>query len=424
MTGSPAERYDALPTMEGISLTRGQPPDEVFEAAIPMLGLLADDRCVTPEGEDCLNYPGGWQGLRSARDLFGQMLGVPDPQSQMIVGNNSSLELLWKLWNELIFGGWGEHSPWAASDQLIRIVCPIPGYDRHFAQLAELDRRLRAIGKPGLEMLPIPMQEDGPDLPALEEAVSDPRVKAMLWVATFSNPTGTTSSVEVLEKLARVETAAPDFRLIDDDAYIAHYLSGAPDKPNSIVALCEAAGNPERAFQFGSTAKMTFAGSGVGFLASGPENTQFFAKRLGIQSIGPAKVTQYAHVRFFSDYDGLRQHMTRLGEMLAPKFAAANEVLLEELGEEGDWATWTVPRGGYFMLLKTATSGAVSRAVELAAAKGVPLTPAGSTHPHKHDPNDEYLRLAVTRLSDLEDVRRAVRIAAVSIQCAVAEKRA
>jgi DNA-binding transcriptional MocR family regulator len=284
----------------------------------------------------------------------------------------------------------------------------VPGYDRHFS----------VCEKFGIEMIQVPMLSDGPDMDVVEElAASDPRIKGMWCVPKYSNPTGVCYSPATVERLAGMRTAAGDFRLFWDNAYPVHYLT--PDGPAEIAPLldaCERAGNPDRAFVFGSTAKITYAGAGVAFLGSSPANVSWFLGHLAQQTIGPDKLNQLRHARLLRSPGGVLELMGRHREILAPKFALVDEVLSDGLTDIG---SWTLPEGGYFMTLNV-PDGCAAAVVRLAANAGIALTPAGATHPRGRDPRDRTIRLAPTfpSLTDLEQAMRGlvtcVRLAADS----------
>jgi len=267
------------------------------------------------------------------------------------------------------------------------------------------------------------MKPDGPDVEAIAAlAASDERVKGVLFVPTYSNPGGETISAEKAARLAGMATAAPDFTILADDAYRAHHL-GAPVETVNFVELCAAAGHPDRALVFGSTSKITFAGAGLGFVGTSVDNVKLLTTYLGAQSIGPNKLEQARHVRFLDAYPGGIDGLMRAhAALIAPKFAAVDEVLAAELGTDGSYATWTTPRGGYFSSLFT-TAPVAARVVELAEAAGVSLTPAGATYPGGIDPANRNIRLAPTR-PPVAEVRTAMQVTAACIRLATAEYRA
>lgn len=401
--------YDELAALGlKLNLQRGQPSDADFDLSDGLLTAVVPG-ATTMDGIDLRNYPGGVAGLPSARALFGDYLGLD--AANTVVWNNSSLELQALVLGFALLhglpasqGGWVHDRP--------KLVVTTPGYDRHFLLLSTL----------GFELVTVGMEPDGPDVAAIERAASDPAVKGVLFVPTYSNPGGETISVEKATRLAGLDAAASDFTIFADDAYRAHHL-GEPVRTVNFVELCAATGRPDRAFVFGSTSKVTFASGGLGFVGTSLDNVAWLTKLLGAQSIGPNKVEQARHVRFLEGYPGgLAGLMRAHAALIAPKFVAVDEVLSDELGTDGAYATWTTPRGGYFSSLFT-TEPVAARVVELAHAAGVSLTPAGATYPGGLDPEDRNIRLAPTR-PPLDEVRTAMQVTAACIRLATEECRA
>ncbi len=400
--------YDELAALGlRLNLQRGQPSDADFDLSDGLLTAVTPG-ATTLDGIDLRNYPGGVAGLPSARALFGRYLGLD--AANTVVWNNSSLELqALVLGFALLHGVRGSQGGWVHDRP--KIVVTTPGYDRHFLLLTTL----------GFELVTVDMEPDGPDVAAIERAASDPAVKGVLFVPTYSNPGGETISAGKATLLAGLDAAASDFTIFADDAYRAHHL-GEPVRTVSFVELCASAGHPDRAFVFGSTSKITFASGGLGFVGTSVDNVAWLTKLLGAQSIGPNKVEQARHVRFLEGYPGgLAGLMRAHAALIAPKFAAVDEVLSSELGTDGGYATWTTPHGGYFSSLFT-TAPVAARVVELADAAGVSLTPAGATYPGGVDPANRNIRLAPTR-PPVEDVRTAMRVAAACVRLATEEWR-
>ncbi|WP_245900829.1 aminotransferase class I/II-fold pyridoxal phosphate-dependent enzyme [Deinococcus yavapaiensis] len=405
------ERYDAFKA-QGLKLNmqRGQPSDADFDLSNKMLSVLGTQDYTTPSGLDTRNYPGGVNGIPEARALFAEYLDID--ASEVLVWNNASLEVQTHVLTlALLRGLKGSAGPWVA--QKPKMIVTTPGYDRHFLLLETL----------GFELEAVDMQHDGPDVDAVERLAADERVKGILFVPTYSNPGGETISEEKAKRLANLSAAAPDFTIFADDAYRAHHLHDDDrDTPVNFVRLCEQAGRPDRAFVFASTSKITFAGAGLGFVGSSAANIKLLGGYLGAISIGPNKVEQLRHVQFLRSYPGgLEGLMRDHARLIAPKFAAVEDVLRRELGGSG-LATWTTPKGGYFISLDTALPIA-SRVVELADAAGVSLTPAGATYPRSADPKNANIRLAPTRPT-LEDVKAAMEVVAVCVRVASEEYRA
>ncbi|MFV0257430.1 MAG: aminotransferase class I/II-fold pyridoxal phosphate-dependent enzyme [Acidimicrobiales bacterium] len=399
--------YEALRS-QGLALNmqRGQPSDADFDLSNGLLTAV-DPAGTTVDGLDIRNYPGGVAGLPGARALFADYLGVTPEQT--LVWNNASLELQGLVLTfALLHGRIGSAGPWAGTGP--KMIVTVPGYDRHFLLLRTL----------GFETVAVPMEADGPDLDAVEAAAADPSVRGIMFVPTYSNPTGDTISAAKAERLAGLEAAAPDFTILADDAYRAHHF-GDPDPTVNFVDLCAAAGHPDRAFVFASTSKITFAGGGLGFMASSEANLAWAGTYLGAQSIGPNKVEQARHVAFLRAYPGgIPGLMADHAALIAPKFAAVDEVLTRQLGGDGAYARWSNPRGGYFVSLDVAEPVA-DRVVELANAAGVSLTPAGATFPGD-DPDNANIRLAPTR-PPLDEVTTAMEVVAACVRLAVEEYR-
>jgi DNA-binding transcriptional MocR family regulator len=309
----------------------------------------------------------------------------------------------------VLFGGVDSERPWSKEEK-VTFVCPVPGYDRHFTLLESL----------GIEMVTVPMHDDGPDVAAVRRLVADdPSVKGMWIVPTYANPTGAVVSQEVAAELAAMPTAAPDFKIFWDNAYALHHLTEDEAKSADILSLAAAAGHPHRPIMFASTSKITFAGAGVAFLAASRDNVAWYLGHLGNGSIGPDKVNQLRHAEFFGSAQGVRDHMARHRALLAPKFAEVDRVLTERLGGRGV-ATWNTPHGGYFVNLDV-LPGTAGRVVALAREAGVALTPAGSSFPYKNDPEDTNIRIAPTMPPPAE-VTEAMEAVATCVLLAAAEQ--
>lgn len=404
------EKYQAVQAMSlKLNMQRGQPSDDDFDLSNAMLNILGEEDLVTPSGIDLRNYPGGQAGLPEARALFATVLGVRP--SEMIVGNNASLKLMSNtlMW-ALLRGLKHSDGPWF--NQSPKMIVTVPGYDRHFSLLDAL----------GFELLSVGMTPDGPDMDAVEKlAASDPSVKGIMFVPTYSNPTGDTVSDETVRRLVGMKTAAPDFTIFADDAYRIHHLDDADQhNPLNLLRAAEEAGNPERVILFGSTSKITFAGAGIGFMACSEANVAYITNLIGFQSIGPNKIEQYRHVKFINQYPGgLEGLMRDHAALLRPKFEAVQAVLTRELAGNGRFATWTQPKGGYFVSLDTVEPVA-DRVVELAKGAGVALTPAGATYPHEKDPHNSNIRLSPSR-PPVEEVAKAMEVVALCVKIATLE---
>jgi DNA-binding transcriptional MocR family regulator len=323
-----------------LDLTRGKPSQAQLDLSNALLSLPGDGRDAFRDGDgtDTRNY-GGQHGLPELRAIFGELLGIPVPN--LIAANNASLELMHDVVVfSLLHGGVDSARPWI-KEPAIKFLCPAPGYDRHFAITETM----------GIEMIPVPMLEDGPDVDTIEELVAvDPAIKGMWAVPVFSNPTGTVYSWENTRRLVQMQTAASDFRIFWDNAYPVHTLTHDLVRQIDVLGLAAKAGNPNRPYVFSSTSKITFAGAGVSFFGGSLGNIAWFLQYAGKKSIGPDKVNQLRHLKFLGDADGVRLHMQRHQQLLAPKFALVAEILEDRLGHS-KIASWTDPKGGYFVSL-------------------------------------------------------------------------
>ncbi|MCC3322532.1 aminotransferase class I/II-fold pyridoxal phosphate-dependent enzyme [Gordonia bronchialis] len=373
-----------------LDLTRGKPAPEQLDLSNELLSLPGE-KYKADDGTDTRNY-GGIKGLPELRSIFGELLAV-DPDNLIAFGN-SSLELMHDLTAfALLTGTPDSDGPWHG--QKVKFLCPAPGYDRHFAITENY----------GIEMIPVPMLPNGPDVDVCAElTANDPSIKGMWAVPTYSNPTGVTFTEEVTRGLLSMP-AAPDFRIYWDNAYAVHTLVDAPPTPLPVIEMAAEAGNPNRVYVLGSTSKITFAGAGVSFFGSSQANVDWFTKHLSFKTIGPDKVNQLRHAMFFGDADGVRAHMARHREILAPKFQMVLDILSDRLAES-KVATWSEPEGGYFINLDV-LDGAAKRTIQLAKDAGIALTGAGSAFPYKTDPYDRNIRLAPT-FPSTDDLRVAM----------------
>lgn len=397
-----AARYRDFQTLKmNLDMTRGKPCPEQLDLSVGLLDGLSRAEFKASDGSDCRNY-GGLDGLPEAKDLFAAYMGVRP--EEIIIGGSSSLTLMHDAMSWAVLFGAGKGStPWAAQ-RPVKFLCPSPGYDRHFAICEHL----------GIEMVPVDLRGNGPDMDAVERmAAEDASVKGIWCVPKYSNPTGDVYSDEVVQRLAGMRTEATDFRIFWDNAYCVHHLGTGPAPLADILAACRRAGHPERALLFGSTSKISFAGSGLAFMAGSTATMEWAKGHLGFQTIGPDKLNQLRHVRFFGDPAGIERHMQRHAAILKPKFDAVQEVLGRELSGKGV-AEWTRPSGGYFTSVDT-WDGCARRVIQLAAEAGVKLTPAGSTYPYKRDPRDRNIRIAPS-FPPLADIRRAMEVLAVCIE--------
>ncbi|MDF2830060.1 MAG: transcriptional regulator with domain and aminotransferase domain [Mycobacterium sp.] len=379
-----------------LDLTRGKPSPAQLDLSNALLTLPGED-FRDGDGTDTRNY-GGLHGLPELRAIFGELLGIPVPN--LIAGNNASLEMMHDVVVfSLLHGGVDSPRPWIEDQRDgtgIKFLCPSPGYDRHFAITESY----------GIEMVPVPMHEDGPDVDLIEELVgADPAIKGMWCVPMYANPTGATYSWEKVRRLVQMRTAAADFRLFWDNAYAVHTLTHDFDRQVDVLGLAAAAGNQNRPLVFASTSKITFAGAGVSFFGGSLGNIAWYLQHAGKKTIGPDKVNQLRHLRFFKDADGVRLQMQRHQELLAPKFALVAEILADRLGES-KIASWTDPKGGYFVSLDV-WQGTAKRTVALAKDAGIAVTEAGASFPYRKDPDDKNIRIAPT-FPSLPDLREAI----------------
>lgn len=389
-----------------LDITRGKPSVQQLDLADALLTSVTGDDCTSPSGVDVRNY-GGLEGLIELREIFAELLKVP--AAQLLAQGNSSLTLMHQALSfACLFGTSVGTTPWAQQPR--RILCPVPGYDRHFGLAEAL----------GFELVSVEMDADGPVIEQVEELVAtDPTIKGMWLVPLYSNPTGITISEDRARRLVEMKTAAEDFKLLWDNAYALHHLSEPHAEVLDILALAAAAGNPDRVWIFASTSKVTHAGAGVAFFGASEADVAWFTGHLGAGSIGPDKVNQLRHLRFFGDAAGVVEHMKAHAAILRPKFEAVTRILSDRLGGDGI-ATWTEPKGGYFVTVSV-LPGTADRVVELAADAGVKLTPAGSTHPYKLDPDNRVIRVAPS-MPTLAEVETAVEGFAACVRLAACEK--
>jgi DNA-binding transcriptional MocR family regulator len=396
---------DLKETGLALDLTRGKPASAQLDLSDALLSLPTGPK--DAHGVDTRNY-GGLEGILELREMFAELLWV-EPE-QVVAGGNSSLvmmrEVLTDLW---LKGAVDGERPWGQEEK-VTFICPVPGYDRHFTLLEWF----------GIDTVTVPMNADGPDADAVAALVaSDPSIKGMWIVPTYANPSGAICSLEVAERLASMSTAAPDFKIFWDNAYAFHHLTENEAKSADILSLASAAGHPHRPIMFASTSKITYAGAGVAFLAGSAETVKWYTTHLGKGSIGPDKLNQLRHAQFFGSAQGVRDHMVKHREIIAPKFDAVDRILTAGLDGLGV-AEWTRPTGGYFVNLDV-LDGTAARVVALAKEAGIALTPAGSSFPRGEDPRDRNIRLAPT-FPPLAEVERAMEAVTTCVLLAAAEK--
>lgn len=366
-----------------LDMSRGKPSASQLDMEMDFMDTLNGDTPLKTEaGVDCRNY-GLMDGIPEAKKLMGDMIGVP--AENVIIFGNASLTIMYDtVARSMMFGVMGS-TPWCKLDK-VKFLCPVPGYDRHFAITEQF----------GIEMINVPMTKDGPDMDLVEKLVSgDEAIKGIWCVPKYSNPQGITYSDETVKRFAALKPAAKDFRIFWDNAYAIHDIY--EDKSDSLLEIlseCEKAGNPDMVYEFCSTSKVTFPGSGISAVASSKANLEYFKKTMTIQTIGYDKVNQLRHVKYFKDINGMKEHMKKHAAIMRPKFEAVLEVLEKELAGL-EIGSWVKPNGGYFISFD-ALDGCAKEIVNKCKEAGVVLTGAGATYPYKKDPKDSNIRLAPT----------------------------
>ena len=393
-----------------LNMARGKPARAQLDLSMPLLVELAtSEDCSAADGTDCRNY-GVVDGLPEAKALMAALLD-DQPENVIVLGNaslNAMYDAIARCW---AFGALGS-TPWCTLDQ-VKWVCPSPGYDRHFGVTEAF----------GIQMIPVAMTDEGPDMDKVERLVaSDAAVKGIWCVPKYSNPDGVTYSDEVVRRLASMECAAEDFRIFWDNAYGVHHLfddAANQDQLLDIAQACREAGNPDRCLKFASTSKVTFPGAGISALAASPANVAEAKRRMNAQTIGHDKLNQLRHVRFLRDAEGVAVHMSKHAAILRPKFALVNRKLEEGLSDVGGCA-WSNPRGGYFVSFD-APENTAARVVALAKEAGVTMTDAGATYPYGRDPHDTNIRIAPS-LPPLEELEDAMDVFVCCVKLAYVEK--
>ena len=364
-----------------LNMARGKPGASQLALSMPMLDVInSKSDMTTLLGNDTRNY-GDWDGIGECRRLLADMMGVR--KDNVIVCGNSSLNIMYDTVVRSMVSGVNGSTPWGKLDK-VKFLCPVPGYDRHF-KITELF---------GIEMVNIPLHDDGPDMDLVEEYVNnDAAVKGIWCVPKYSNPTGISYSDEVVRRFANLKPKAEDFRIYWDNAYCIHHIyDDVQDEILNILEECERAGNPDMVYMFASTSKISFPGSGVSAVATSLKNVEDIRKHMNVQIIGHDKINQLRHARFFKDIDGLKAHMKKHSDLLRPKFEAVLNILEEELAGLGI-GSWIKPRGGYFISFE-AMSGCAKSIVAKCKQLGLVLTDAGATYPYGKDPADSNIRIA------------------------------
>ena len=390
-----------------LNMARGKPCAEQLDLALGVLEALhARSEFANSDGDDCRNY-GVWNGLPEMRAIFSKMLEVP--ADQIILGNNSSLQMMFDCISQGFTHGYSGCTPWARQEK-VKFLCPAPGYDRHFAVTEYF----------GFEMIPIPMLKTGPDMDLIERLVAeDETIKGCWCVPKYSNPTGVTYSDETVRRFAALRPAAKDFRIMWDNAYCVHDLTDTPDTLLDLYGECLKNGTEDNVLFFASTSKISFSGSGVAVMGMSEKNLAWAKKFLSMQTIGFDKINQLRHVRFFGSAEGMKAHMAKHKALIQPRFELVLNMLEKELGGLGI-ASWTRPNGGYFFSLNV-LPGCAKRVVSLCKEAGVTLTGAGASFPYGIDPEDSNIRIAPTYPS-MEDLEKAAEILCLCVKLAAVEK--
>ena len=391
-----------------LDMSRGKPAAEQLDLSMGILDTVDAKSVVKSEnGTDLRNY-GVLDGIPEVKKLIGDMVGAK-PENVIVYGN-SSLNIMYdQIARAEIFGICG-NTPWCKLDK-VKFLCPVPGYDRHFAITEEF----------GIEMINIPMTEDGPDMDMVEQYVNnDAAVKGIWCVPKYSNPQGVVYSDETVRRFANLKPAAADFRIFWDNAYVVHHLY--EDNQAQILNIldeCEKAGNPDIVFKFCSTSKVSFPGAGIAAISASAANIADIKKRLTIQTIGHDKINQLRHVKFFKDQKGVQEHMMKQAAIIRPKFEMVEEMFTEEITSRGI-GTWMHPLGGYFISFE-ALEGCAKKIVEKCKEAGVVLTGAGSPYPYKKDPKDSVIRIAPTYPS-MDELKEAVKVFTVVVRLVSVDK--
>lgn len=391
-----------------LDMSRGKPSKAQLDLSMGMMDVLqSDSDLVCEEGVDCRNY-GVLDGIKEAKQLLADMMEVP--KDNIVIFGNSSLNVMYDTIARSFTHGVMGSTPWCRLDK-VKFLCPVPGYDRHFAITEYF----------GIEMIPVPMTLTGPDMDVVEKLVSsDPAIKGIWCVPKYSNPQGITYSDETVHRFAMLEPAAEDFRIYWDNAYGIHHLY--EDKQDYLIEIlmeCKKEGHPNMVYKFASTSKISFPGSGIAAIAASDENLVDIRKQMKIQTIGHDKVNQLRHARFFGDIHGMVQHMKKHADIIRPKFEIVLSKLRNELGDL-EIGSWLEPRGGYFISFDS-LDGCAKKIVARAKEAGVVMTDAGATYPYGKDPHDSNIRIAPTFPTE-EELAMATDIFILSVKLVSIEK--
>lgn len=390
-----------------LDMSRGKPSAAQLDLSNDLLDTVSSSDFKTINDADTRNY-GGLDGIPEAKELFKNFLEV-STVDEVVIGGNASLTIMHDIISRGITHGMCD-STQAWGKAPIKFICPSPGYDRHFSICQHF----------GIEMIPVSCNPSGPNMDEVEQLVAnDESIKGIWIVPKYSNPTGLSCSDEVVDRLSTMKTAATDFRIFWDNAYAVHHLSEDKDELKNILDTCKKAGNENRPFVLCSTSKITFAGAGVSAVGGSVANMDWYRGHLFFSTIGPDKLNQVRHTRFFKNIEGLYTHMKKHARLLKPRFDKTLSILEQELGGT-NLATWTKPKGGYFISFNV-PNGCAKRVVALAAEAGVKLTGAGATYPHKNDPNDSNIRLAPS-CPTIDEIEQAMQIVCLAVKITAIEK--
>lgn len=391
-----------------LNMARGKPSVDQLDLSMGMMDILSSDDDLTCEdGTDCRNY-GVLDGIAEAKQLLGDMMEVP--ADNIIIYGNSSLNVMYDTVSRSMTHGVLGSTPWCKLDK-VKFLCPVPGYDRHFSITQYF----------GIEMIPVPMTKNGPDMDMVEQLVSvDEAIKGIWCVPKYSNPQGYSYSDETVRRFARLKPKAKDFRIYWDNAYTIHHLyDDDKDYILEILDECREAGNPDMVYKFASTSKISFPGSGIAAIAASHNNLDDIRRQLGMQTIGHDKVNQLRHVRFFKNIEGMNEHMRKHADILRPKFEKVLEILENELGGLGI-GEWTKPKGGYFVSFDS-LPGCAKAIVARCKKAGVIMTGAGATYPYGIDPSDSNIRIAPS-YPTVSDLQIATKLFALCVKIESIEK--
>lgn len=389
-----------------LNMARGKPGAEQLDIVSDILGCLVDPAECFSDGIDARNY-GELAGLPVARKYWADVLGCKPEQT--FLGGTSSLKIMYDVIAAAYnYGLRNSVKPWC-KEEVVKFLCPSPGYDRHF----------RITESFGAELITVPMTAEGPDMNMVEELVKDPQVKGIWCVPKYSNPDGIIYSDETIQRFANLKPAAPDFIIMWDNAYCVHEFACDFVPFADIISLCEKAGNPDMVYEFASTSKITFPGAGISVVASSESNITYFSELSGVQMISHDKINQLRHVKYLKDKEGTLALMKRHAQVLAPKFQMVLDMLDKEIAPYG-FAQWNSPKGGYFVSLNT-MHGTAKRALALCKEAGVVMTPAGATFPYGKDPDDSNIRIAPS-LPPVEELEKAMDVFCTCLKLAALEK--